>query len=264
MGSPASVVRIMACRDTGTIRRSIFILNVYNALIYLPLVIICVCGRAIIPDLPPGKSDEIIPRLALLTTRPLPGGSFLGGLILTAPFGAVMATVSGYLVVIASALVRDVYQRFLRPEAGEREIRRLSYLVMLVVGGVALAANIWPVDYLQAIVVFSGTGAAAAFVAPGLMTAFWRRATAAGAMAAMICGAGAMVSLYATGWILSWRGYDPMIGQATRFRPYFLLGIDPVVWGLLASATVGVLVSLCTRPPDPARVGLLFDAPAVK
>src|SRR5262245_7580648 len=163
VGSPAGMVRVMAGKSTEVIRKSIYLLSGYNYLIYLPLVIICVCGRALVPDLPPGKTDEIIPRLALLTTAKLPGGSFVAGLILAAPFGAVMATVSSYLVVIASGLVRDVYQRFINPQAGTHDLRRLSYLAMIGVGAVAVLANIKPVAYLQAIGGFSGTGAAATF-----------------------------------------------------------------------------------------------------
>jgi SSS family solute:Na+ symporter/sodium/pantothenate symporter len=200
-------------------------------------------------------SDEVIPRMALHTTRDLFGGSFIGGLILAAPFGAVMATVSGYLVVIASGLVRDVYQRFINPQANESNIKRLSYLVMIVIGALALAANIKPVAYLQALVVFSGTGAAATFIVPALMAAYWRRATAAGAMAAMLTGAGTMLTLYGIGFSLP----DPMIGQATRFRPYYLGGVDPLLWGLGASLVAGVVGSWLTRPPEPATVSRLFD-----
>lgn len=56
-----------------------------------------------------------------------------------------------------------------------------------------------------------------------------------------------------------------MIGQATSFRPYFLLGLDPVVWGLLFSFLAGVIVSLLTEPPSRHLVSKLFDAqqPAV-
>ncbi len=257
MGSPAGLVRVMACRDTGTLRRSIFLLSIYNLCIYLPLIMICVCGRAIIdPALPPKQSDEIIPRLAIRLTNDFWGGSFVGGLILAAPFGAVMATVSSYMVVIASGLVRDVYQRFVNPEATEHQLRRLSYWVMILLGAVAVGANIRPVTYLQALVIFSGSGAASAFVMPGLMTAFWRRATAAGAMAAMLAGAGTVLALFIAGFIIG----DQGIGQATRFRPYFLLGLEPVVWGLAVSMLVGVVVSLRTAPPDAERVSRLFDA----
>jgi SSS family solute:Na+ symporter/sodium/pantothenate symporter len=251
--SPASVVRVMACRNTSTIRRSIVLLSFYNFLIYLPLVAICICARAAMPNLE--VADEVIPRMAVWTTSRLWGGSVWAGLILAAPFGAVMSTVSSYLVLIGSGLVRDVYQRFVNPQANENHVRRLSYVLMVCVGLAALAANLRPVAYLQAVVVFSGTSAAAAFLVPLIMTAYWRRATAAGALAAMFSGAGTMLVLFALGWL----GVgDPLIGQATRFRPYFLLGFEPIIWGLAVSLVTGVVVSLYTRPPDKPLVDRLF------
>ncbi len=262
LGSPAGMVRIMASESTDTIRKSIYLLSVYNAFIYIPLIVICICGRALIPDLPPGKTDEIIPRLALSTTAGLPGGSFIGGLILAAPFGAVMATVSSYLVVLASGIVRDVYQRFINPEATQHQMQRLSYIAMIAIGVVAVLANIEPVAYLQAIVVFSGTSSAATFCVPALMLAFWRRATVPGMLASMIAGGGTMLALYATGFM--GYGSDVLIGQVTRFRPYYLLGLDPLVWGLPASLIAGVAVSLATKPPSAELVSKLFDAQPAK
>ncbi len=249
LASPAGMVRVMAAKGTETIRRSIYVLATYNALIYLPLVIICVCGRVLIPDLPSQNSDEIIPRLALQTTAPLWGGSLIAGLILAAPFGAVMATVSSYLVVIASGIVRDIYQRFINPQVGVREIRRLSYISMVVVGLVAVAANLRPVEYLQAIVVFSGSCGAAAFLMPALMAAYWRRATASGALAAMLSGTGVMLLLNAVGWWVS-----------GKFSPYLLFGMEPVIWGVLVSVVAGVSVSLVTRTPDAKHLAVCFDA----
>jgi sodium/pantothenate symporter len=254
--SPAGVVRVMACRDTLTIRRSILVLSFYNFLIYLPLVMICVCARAMMPELK--DSDEVIPRMAMATTAKMWGGSWIAGLILAAPFGAVMATVSSYLVVIASGMVRDIYQRFLRPQASLREIRWLCYGLMAGVGAIGLVANIHPVKYLQAIVVFSGTSAAASFLVPLVMASYWRRATAAGALASMLTGATTMLSLFAVGWFTN---VDQMIGPATKFRPYFLLGFEPIVWGLLASLIAGVGVSLVTREVDAKRLQLLFGDP---
>jgi Na+/pantothenate symporter len=253
MGSPASMVRVMACRDTATVRRSIFLLGTYNMFIYIPLILICICAHSVLPDLAPRESDEVIPRLALLTTGGFWGGSLVSGLILAAPFGAVMATVSSYLVVIASGLVRDVYQRFMNPQATAHELKRLAYVVMVVVGAIGLASNIRPIDYLQKIVVFSGTCGAVTFVAPAIMAAFWRRATAAGAMAAMLGGVGVNVVLYATGLIMT-----------HEFKPYPLLGIDPIIWGMGTSATAGIVVSLCTSRPDAQLVARLFDAPATE
>src|SRR5579872_5732 len=258
VASPAGMVRVMAGKSTEVIRKSIYLLSGYNALIYLPLVIICVCGRALIPDLLPGETDEIIPRLARETTKDLPLGSLIAGLILAAPFGAVMATVSSYLVVIASGLIRDVYQRFINPQAGTHTLRRLSYLAMITVGLIAVVSNINPPRYLQAVVVFSGTGAAATFCVPALMLAFWRRASERGMLAGMLAGAGTVLTLYTIGF-LGLSG-EQRIGQFTGFRPFFLCDLDPLVWGLTASLLAGVLVSLSTPPPDPQLVSRLFDA----
>jgi SSS family solute:Na+ symporter/sodium/pantothenate symporter len=255
LGQPASQVRVMACKDTPTIRRSIAVLSVYNALIYIPLILICVCGRTLFPSLK--NPDEFVPLLTLNVTRDIPAGGLLAGLILAAPFGAVMSTVATYLVVIASGVTRDVYQRLINPKADDRTLKRLSRVSIAVVGAVAILFTLHPPKYLQAIIVFGGTGAASAFLIPALMAAYWRRATARGCLAAMLGGMGVFMLLYGIGWVSD----DPMIGPETKLRPYFLLGLEPFVWSLTASLLAGVGVSLVTRPPDPARVSRLFDRP---
>jgi len=252
IGSPASMVRVMACKDNQTMRRSIVLLSFYNLLIYLPLVVICICGRALMPNVP--HEDEIIPRLAIWSARQWAGGSFISGLILAAPFGAVMATVSTYLVVIASGLVRDIYQRFLRPAASDGEIRRVSHIVMILFGVIGVAANIRPVGFLQTLIIFSTTSTASAFVTPAIMLAFWRRATAAGTISAMVIGAGTNVGFSIARLSLDGPTYDR-----------WSFGLEPIVWGLAASATTGVVVSLLTSPPRAELVSSLFDAqPATK
>ncbi|MEZ6069841.1 MAG: hypothetical protein R3C10_06075 [Pirellulales bacterium] len=263
MGSPAGMVRLMACNSTGTLRRSIVLLAAYNMLIYIPLIMICIAGRALMPNVQ--HPDEIIPRMAVQMTSQWTGGSLLAGLVLAAPFGAVMATVSSYLVVIASGIVRDIYQRFYDPHANEMTIKRLTYLSMLVVGAIAIATNINPPEFLQAIIVFCGAGQAAAFAVPGVMTAFWRRATAAGTIASMLAGSATVVGLYAVGWLPDGMMpaafvQDEVLFTGGAFRPIYLFGIDPIVWGLLMSAVAGVAVSLATQPPRAEIISNLFDA----
>jgi SSS family solute:Na+ symporter/sodium/pantothenate symporter len=248
IGTPASMVRVMACKSNATLRRSIVLLSGYNLLIYLPLIIICICGRALMPNVTP--EDEIIPRLAIWSAQDFSGGSLLSGLILAAPFGAVMATVSTYLVVIASGVVRDIYQRFLRPRASDIEVRRVSHAVMIVFGLIGVAANIQPVDFLQKMVVFSTTSTASTFVVPALMLAFWRRATAAGAMAGMVGGACAVLALFSCG---------PLLEGKKFFDAYQLLGLDPIVWGLAASAVAALAVTAVSSPPQERVVSRLFD-----
>lgn len=254
MGQPASQVRLMACKDTHTIRRSMVLLSVYNLFIYLPLVVICVVARSLMPDLE--HPDEVIPRMTMLVTRDMPGGSLVAGLILAAPFGAVMATVSSFLVIIASGLVRDVYQRMIHPDATELQMKRCTYVAMALMGAICVAVNIWPVDFLQAIIVFCSSGVAAAFFVPALMVAFWRRATAPGMIASMLSGAFVVLALLVLGVFSP----DDGLGPKTKFQSYHLLDLEPVVWGVLVSAIGGIGVSLATEPPPAALVSKLFDA----
>jgi Na+/proline symporter len=186
------------------------------------------------------------------------------------------------LLVIASGLVKDLYLRFIRPEAHVREVRLVTYAAMIAVGLLAILANVRPVKYLQAFVVFSGSSGAATFITPVLMTCYWRRATAPGVLAAMIAGAGTMFGAFFAGWLqrfaeaavtsgtaTPWMqtvfdvlGPDPHIGIGGALRAYYLLGVDPVLWGLLASAIAGVTVSLLTRPPESERVEKYFQPSA--
>ena len=44
------------------------------------------------------------------------------------------------------------------------------------------------------------------------------------------------------------------------FRPFYLLQLHPLLWGLSASILAGIGVSLVTTPPDEELVSKLFDA----
>src|SRR4051794_4564978 len=243
MGQPSTLVRLMAFRDSRTLRYSIIYLTIYNALIYIPLIFIFVAARSILPNL--ASSDDVMPSLVIKLANP-----YVAGLILAAPYGAVLSTVSGWLLIVASGLVRDLYQRFLRPTASEREIAWASYGATMAIGlGVAFIAR-KPPEYLQLIVVFSSSGMAAAFLMPAILGCFWRRTTAAGAIAATVAGAGMTLGLYLIGSLepqqmaqLLDRLYlppNPDIGPARGLRPYYLFGFDPCVWGLLASLVAGI------------------------
>ena len=170
-----------------------------------------------------------------------------------------MATVSSYLVVIASGMVRDIYQRFLRPDANEYELRRASYLAMAGVGIFAMLAVVYPPQFLQTIVVFSSGAIGASFLVPTFMLCYWRRATAVGVIAAMSGGAGTVFSLYIAGIV---REVAFVSGNWTKFQAYDIgeLGFDPLIWGMLVSLVCGIGGSMVSKPPSDKCVSLLFDA----
>lgn len=244
MGQPATLVRLMAFRNTQILRQAMLLLAVYNTLIYLPLVFIFIAARGIIPGLE--KSDEVMPRLTLEIANP-----WVAGLILAAPFGAVMATTSAFLVQISSAITQDLFHRFIRPDAGEGLLRTVSYLGIILVALLVGVATLFAPEFLQAIIVFAGGAAACAFLAPAVMACCWRRSTAQGALAAMTAGVGVVLLLYAAGWITR---RDPGIDASGSWAPLYPLQLAPFVWGLLASVAAGIAVSLATPAhPDAGR-----------
>jgi len=65
-----------------------------------------------------------------------------------------------------------------------------------------------------------------------------------------------LISFYIAGSFMP----DPRIGVMSSVRPFYLFGFDPIVWGMSASALMGVVVSLLTAPPDEKLVSKMFDA----
>ena len=62
--------------------------------------------------------------LAEQVTR-VAGTPWLAGLLVAAPFAAVMSSVDSFLLMISSALVRDIYQRNINPRASEQAMKRM-------------------------------------------------------------------------------------------------------------------------------------------
>ena len=241
-GQPASMVRMMAFNNTKTLRLSLFTVAIYYSAIYFPLVIIFCCARIILPgwEIDP---DRIMPEMARTLTEAA-GYPWLAGLLMAAPFAAVMSTVDSFLLMISSAAVRDVYQRNINPQASEKNIKRMTYAVTVVVGGAAMFGALYPPAYLQDIIVYCGSGLTASFLVPVALALYWPRFNTLGAMAGMTAGFLTHLSMYVGGFLLN-----------GKFEAIPLLGIpmEPILPGLVVSLLAAVTVALLTAPP-PERI----------
>lgn len=232
-GQPSSMVRLMAFRDTRTLRLSIATVAVYFSCIYFPLVVIFCCSRLLLPGMEV-EADRIMPQLAVTLTENI-GAGWMAGLLVAAPFAAVMSTVDSFLLMISSSVVRDLYQRNINPKASQKTLQRMSYTCTIVVGVGVVFAALNPPQYLQDLIVYVGSGLASCFLAPVALGLYWKRMTAAGAIVSMLIGFLVHLSLYLVG-----NGFEePM-------RPFEL---DPVVVGIGVSFLAGILTSFATKPP---------------
>ncbi len=240
-GQPQYMVRLMAFKDAKTLRWSIVAVTIYYSLIYFPLVIVFCCARILMPGME-AEADSIMPKMAVFLTENV-GMGWLAGLLVAAPFAAVMSTVDSFLLVVSSALVRDVYQQNISPNASEKTMRRLSYLATLVVGMVALVGAINPPRFLQDIIVYVGSGLAAAFLFPVVATLYWQRSNVYGCLASMLGGFGTHLAMHVVGWL----------DNGEFVTPYLLFGFSPVVIGLLASL-LGILLVTPLTPAPPQHL----------
>jgi len=199
-GQPSAMVRLMSFRDSRSLSRSLLLVCIYYVLTYGALLVIFICARAIFPTEyvrgvgKLGEPDSIMPAMALRVAPPL-----VAGLLLAAPYAAIMSSVAAFLLMISSSLVRDIYQRTINPEVTPRVLKATSYFATALVGLCVLVGALHPPDFLQYIIVFTSTGMACAFLIPMLLLLYWRRATGPGVLAGMIGGLATVLILYAVG-----------------------------------------------------------------
>jgi len=166
---------------------------------------------------------------------------WLAGILLAAPFAAVMSSVDSFLLMVSSSIVRDIYQNRMNPDAEERVLKRLSYIVTAVVGLAAMIAVINPPTLLQDLIVFASGGLAGCFLIPVMLMLFWKRMNGAGAIAGMIGGFTMHTSLLVGGIILN-------DGAFKVLEPF---DIAPLIWDLLVSALCAIGACLIARTPKP-------------
>ena len=230
-GQPSNMVRLMAFNGTNVLRKAMLSISIYFTVIYLLLVVIFCCGRILLPGMEI-DSDRIMPELAATVTSSA-GVPWLAGLLLAAPFAAVMSSVDSFLLMVSSSVVRDIYQNRVNPDASEQRLKKLSYLVTAVVGILAMLAVLNPPEYLQDLIVFATSGLAGCFLMPVLLGLYWPGMTARGAIAGMLGGLACHLGLYLIGWFVN-----------GKFASYQLLEFNPFIWAILVSGLLSYLASL--------------------
>jgi Na+/proline symporter len=138
-----------------------------------------------------GNLPDQDPELIFLVLSSDYFGPVLYGLLVGGIFAAILSTVDSQLLVVASTVVRDLYEKVLRrrSEMSEAVKLRLSRLVVIGAGLVALVVAWLAQDLVFWLVLFAWGGLGAAFGPALILSLYWRRTTRAGIAAGMITGA---------------------------------------------------------------------------
>jgi SSS family solute:Na+ symporter/sodium/proline symporter len=131
------------------------------------------------------------------------------------------------LLAPATSVVRDIYQRFLRPNASDRSIVLVSRTCVLLLGAVALGLAYTSEKFFD-VALFAYTIYGCAITPAMLAAFFWKRATAAGGASSIAVGAAVAIAVKVFG-----------IGD-----------FEPVLLALPFSVGTLVVVSLLGSPPS--------------
>jgi Na+/proline symporter len=177
----------------------------------------------------------------------------VGLLLLAAACAVVISTGMNYLLSPTTSIMRDIYQRFINPQAGQARMVALQKTFIVLLGLCAFLMIFVPtVLHLPISVLkysyFAYTMYGVA-ITPALIAALaWRRATKPGGVGSLVAGAVVALALevvvpYAFPWVL--KGGDPW-------------GIPSIYPAFLASLLGLVVVSLLTPPPSKESLAKLF------
>ncbi|MCP4654779.1 MAG: sodium:solute symporter family protein [bacterium] len=227
LGNGNMYQRFFSARDEREARRSVVGWIIGGVLLAFAIQTIAVAGSALKPGLATDESGKII-LLVAIGSLPL----WIGCLLMASIAAIVTSTATSFLLVPSTNLVRDVYQRFVKPDLSDRMSLILSRLAVIALGGTAyLLIRFFRTVLEAAYAAYTVYGAG---ITPALMaTFFWRRATVAGGVWSMAAGMGITVA---------WEVAKKIMGH----HPFDLPAIYPA---LVASLAVLVLVSLAGSPP---------------
>jgi SSS family solute:Na+ symporter len=225
--------RLTAAKDERAARSSTLGMLFSSFLVFVPVVLLASAASVLMPGI---NGDMSI--LGLASEGYLP--AVLGGLILAGAVAFVITTGSSFMLSAASNIAYDLYARWAErggaAGGGEGVSQRRALVVQrLSVLGIAVVAfglGLFFPTVLE-LQMYSYTIYGAAITPVVFSVLFWKRATTAGAVAALVAGAATTI-----GWQIAGAPGD----------------LNGVIVALPAALVALVAVSLVTKKPEPVEL----------
>ncbi len=231
LGDANMYSRFFSAKDARSARLSACWLLLGVGVLEFAIIAMAFVGSVLHPNL--DNPGHIIVELAFYS---LP--VFLGPVLIATIVAVIVSTADSYLLAPSSALVRDVYHRFLKPDASGRTLVKASRLVVVFLGFVALGLAFTSDEFFRvALFAYTIYGVG---ITPALIAAFlWKRGTSAGAVASILAGV-------ATALLWHIAGFDNagLVVLGMQIPP-----LDAVIPAFILSILTLVIVSLFTPPP---------------
>lgn len=252
--------RFFSAKNPRDARRSALGMLIGVVVLELAIIVVALLASALVSQgqlEAPQRPGHII---VLAAFEVLP--DFLGAMLVATTVAVVVSTADSYLLSPSTSVVRDIYQRFIRPDASDAQTVLAGRVCVIVLGLIALGLA-FSSDEFFAVALFAYTIYGSA-ITPALLAAFfWKRANQAGAVASIIVGGGTALIWESLGFL---RSTPERAGQAwaDQVSGWLNLGtFDPIadVGAVLVSFPLSVLAlvifSLCYPAPHKDRANAL-------
>ena len=256
LGESGMYQKFFSARDENAARKAVVGMVIGIVVIETALALLAITGRAAFPELAAGTSivgrdasESVILHIAR-HGLPVAGGAVL----LAAAVAIVLSTGNTFLLIPSTNASRDIYHRFINPDASEKALLLVQRVSIFVFGGLALALiSQFQSILAMALFAYSLVGAS---LTPALLAAFlWKRVTPQGGVACIAGGLLSIVGIAAANRLLGLSFQIPNTDFDFASSDYI------VIPGVFISTSLLVVVSLLTRP-SPAEKWQPFFTPA--
>lgn len=146
---------------------------------------------------------------------------------------AVMSTTDRLMLTVGTEFSWNIFKTMLKPKAEEKSVLRVSKICVLIAAILSLVLAINPPEMLAFLIWMGIALMLCSFAVPLIAGLYWKRATAAGAIASMIVGLGVAVILGVYSHLLN--------------SPFGALPMHFSIYALIAGILAMIVVSLLTK-----------------
>ncbi|MFN1835619.1 sodium/proline symporter [Balneola sp. MJW-20] len=187
-GNPHILSRYMAIDDAKQLKYAAVVGTIWNVMMAGGAVLIGMVGRVYFPEvsmLPGADTENLYPLLAQQQLHPI-----LFGVVVASIFAAIMSTADSQLLVAASSVVRDVYDKLLKKdeEIPQKKLVLYSRLVVVLLVMAALVFGLVAQNIVFWLVLFAWAGLGASIGPTSILALYWKKTTKAGIIAGLLTG----------------------------------------------------------------------------
>ena len=217
-GQPHILARFMAIRSASETGQAASIGVIWAFLCYLLAILVGLSGLAYLPEVI-ADSEKVFIALTGLIFHPL-----IAGILLAAILAAIMSTVDSQLLVCSSSLAEDLYPLVSKKSLSPEQRLKVGRVAVVVLALMATLLAMNPDSKVLDVVSYAWAGLGASLGPAILISLYWRKITARGALAGVFVG-GATVII--------WPQFEGGIFELYSLVPGFGISALAVVVGSL-------------------------------